>query len=221
MIYADSGKLAATVAGASPFPHLLCSDFIPADKLADIHRDFPQPPSGGSFPLSALKYGDAFARLTDEIRSPEITEILAEKLDAPIAGRPTMITVRGFCRETDGKVHRDSGGKMVTVLLYLNRGWSGEETGGRLRLLRSGDNVDDYFLETPPTGGALLAFRCDDNAWHGHLPFAGERRAVQLNWVKSNAYRRRESARHFISATAKKVRGVFGGRLSHHDKSGN
>lgn len=210
MIYVDRQKLVQTAAGDSPFPHLLCSNFIRADKLADIHRDFPAPPDAGSFPLSSLQYGRAFAELTDEIRSPEITEILAEKLRAPIVGRPTMITVRGFCRETDGKIHLDSGGKLVTVLLYLNRDWRGDEIGGRLRLLRSGGDLNDYFLETPPEGGALLAFRCDQNAWHGHLPFAGERRAIQLNWVVSDAYRRRESARHFISATAKKIRAAFG-----------
>ena len=214
MKFIERQKLAETAAGDAPFPHLLCPDFIRADKLADIHRDFPAPPGAGSFPLSALRYGGAFAELTEEIRSPEIAEILAEKLQSPIVGRPTMITVRGFCRETDGKIHLDSGGKMVTVLLYLNRGWAGGENGGRLRLLRSGGDLDDCFLETPPDEGVLLAFRCDNNAWHGHLPFSGERRSIQLNWVVSDSYRRREAARHFVSATAKKVRAVFGRKRS-------
>lgn len=173
-----------------------------------INQDFPSVPSAGSFPVGTLRCGQAFSALVDEIRSSEMTQIIGEKLDADICGKPTMVTVRGFCRETDGKIHLDSGGKLVTVLLYLNTDWD-EKTGGRLRLLYDGSNLDNYFLESPPGSGTLLAFRCDSNAWHGHLPYAGERRAIQLNWVTGNGYRRREATRHFISAAAKKARAFF------------
>ena len=40
-------------------------------------------------------------------------------------------------------------------------------------------------MEVPPTEGTLLAFRRADNSWHGHKPFAGERRVIQFNWVTS------------------------------------
>ena len=210
MGYSDWVKLEAAAAQSAPFPYVLCEDFIIADKLLAIHRDFPQVPGAGSFPLGTLKCGDAFAALTDEIRGERMTEILSEKLQVPLSGHPTMVTVRGFCRETDGKIHRDSRGKMATVLLYLNRDWE-DKGGGRLRLLNGADNIDDYFLEVPPGNGALLAFRCDDNAWHGHLPFAGARRAIQLNWAVNNNYRRRESVRHFLSATLKKTRSLARG----------
>ena len=206
MKYCDVDKLEQTAAAAAPFPHLLCENFVCADSLAAVHRDFPRVPAAGSFPLAALKCGDAFAGLVEEARGGEVTRILAEKLKAPILHSPTMATVRGFCRDSDGKTHLDSNGKLITVLLYLNRKWSDGE-GGRLRLLNGkGDDINDYFLETPPGNGTLLAFRCDDNAWHGHLPFNGERRSIQLNWVESRAYQRREGARHFVSAFFKKVR---------------
>ena len=209
----DFTKLAAAAAESAPFPHVLCEDFIRAEKLPEIHRDFPAVPGGGSFPLSSLKYGPMFAALIDEISGGKMADILSEKLAVSLTNHPTMVTVRGSCRETDGKIHRDSEGKIITVLLYLNREWGERQNGGRLRLLNNGDNINDYFLETPPTNGALLAFRCDNNAWHGHLPFAGERRAIQLNWVTSRAYRRREAARHFVSAALKKTRRmVFGNR---------
>lgn len=215
MHHANLEKLTQTASAQSPFPHIVCEDFVPAGALEAIHRDFPPVPAAGSFPLSSLSSGKAFADLVDALRGEETARILADKLDAPIVGRPTMVTVRGFCRETDGKIHLDSGGKMVTVLLYLNRDWQNETGGGRLRLLRGGEDIDDYFLEIPPGDGVLLAFRCDNNAWHGHLPFAGERRAIQLNWVTSGAYRRREAARHLLSATAKKIRAKIAGRKTH------
>ena len=67
---------------------------------------------------------------------------LGEKLGLPLSDHPTMITVRGLARATDGKIHTDSGGKLATVLLYINDGWNAE--GGRLRLLRSAGDLDDY-----------------------------------------------------------------------------
>ncbi len=212
--YSDFKKLSTIQSEKIPFPHLLCSDFIPTEALTAIHRDFPKVPAAGSFPLSTLNGGKAFAALIDEIRSAKMAQLLGDKLGADLSDRPTMVTVRGFCRATDGKIHLDSGGKLVTVLLYLNTDWD-KNTGGRLRLLHDDKNIDNYFLESPPGNGTLLAFRCDDNAWHGHLPYAGERRAIQLNWVASKAYHRREAVRHVVSATLKKARAVFK-KTKHH-----
>jgi hypothetical protein len=115
-----------------------------------------------------------------------------------------MVTVRGQCRPTDGKIHTDSTGKLVTVLLYINGGWSAP--GGRLRLLRTSTDIEDYAVEVPPDAGTLLAFRCTDNAWHGHKPFEGARRSIQLNWVRDAAYLRKEQIRHRVSAFFKRAR---------------
>ena len=222
---ANLDKLAETTAGASPFPHLLCADFIRAERRAEVHSSFPAPPGPGSFPLPSLKNGGAFSELIDDMRGEKMAAILADKLQAPVQDRPTMVTVRGFCRPTDGKIHRDSGGKLITVLLYLNPDWQqnpsaeSSDSGGCLRLLRGADDINDYFLETPPADGTLLAFRCDENAWHGHLPFDGPRRSIQLNWVQNHAYRRREATRHFVSAFFKKTRALFSN--SHSREGGN
>ena len=71
---------------------------------------------------------------------------------------------------------------MITVLVYLNTDWS--HRGGKLRLLRSATDMEDYVAEVPPVGGTLLAFRRSENSFHGHKPFEGERRIIQLSWVK-------------------------------------
>ena len=33
--------------------------------------------------------------------------------------------------------------------------------------------------------GTVFAFLRSDNSWHGHQPFAGERKVVQVAWVTS------------------------------------
>ena len=88
-----------------------------------------------------------------------------------------------------------------------------ESVGGRLRLLRSGNDLDDMVLEVPPEEGTLLAFKRSDNSWHGHKSFAGERRVLQFNWVTSGEVVRREQGRHRFSATIKKIFGAIAARL--------
>jgi hypothetical protein len=76
-------------------------------------------------------------------------------------------------------------------------------------LLRSSDNLDDIVFELPPVAGTLLVFKRSDNSWHGHKPFTGERRVIQLNWVTDAEVVRREQGRHRFSAMTKKIFGRF------------
>ncbi len=118
-----------------------------------------------------------------------------------------MYTVRGFVREKDGSIHTDSETKIITVLLYMNERW--ENDAGRLRLLRSGADLEDYVAEVPPYGGTLLVFKRSDNSWHGHKPASGPRRAIQLNWVTSQEVVDHEQRRHQISTKFKKFKNLF------------
>lgn len=187
-----------------PFDHVVVPDFVPAETLQRVMKDFPAVAGAGSYPLSALRGGAAFSALTDILQGEEMTAAISEKFDIPLSDRPTMITVRGQCRPSDGQIHTDSRGKLVTVLLYLNESW--DTGGGRLRLLRTPDDIDDFAVEVPPGGGTMLAFPCTENAWHGHKSFEGMRRSIQLNWVRDIGYLRKERFRHGVSALFKKAR---------------
>jgi len=97
----------------------------------------------------------------------------------------------------------DDGVFLASSSLYLNTNW--ENQGGRLRLLRSGNNLEDFAAEVPPMGGALLAFLRSDKSWHGHHPYEGKRRAIQLNWVTDQSVADREQARHGLSSKIKRL----------------
>lgn len=114
-----------------------------------------------------------------------------------------MTTVRGRCDLSDGRIHTDLRSKIITVLIYMNEGW--QEAGGRLRLLRSADDLSDIIVEVPPVAGTLLAFKRSDNSWHGHEPFSGERRVIQFNWLTSQGNRQIAMLRHHTSASFKRV----------------
>lgn len=188
-----------------PFAHFVVRDFVPKSVMADIDRDFPEVPKRGSFPMSELDSGPTFRALVEYLESEEVAVKFSEKLGIDLVGRPTTMTIRGYSGEQDGRVHTDSRSKLVTVLLYLNRDWKPEDGG--LRLLNS-DNLDDYFDEVLPAAGTLLTFLNTENAWHGHKPFVGQRRSIQLNWVVSDAAVRRSEWRHGLSA---KIKRWFGG----------
>lgn len=188
-----------------PFPFVMVPHFVRGANIEAINADFPRVTHAGSFPLPTLKYGPAFAAFMDAIRGPEFTNVVAQKLGIDLAGRPTMITVRGQSAARDGQIHTDSRTKLVTVLIYMNGRW--ESPTGRLRLLRSPDNLNDVIAEVPPDEGTLLVFENKPNAWHGFEPFDGPRRVIQLNWVTNGRVVWWEQTRHKISAFFKRLRG--------------
>ncbi|PPR21999.1 MAG: hypothetical protein CFH40_01449 [Alphaproteobacteria bacterium MarineAlpha10_Bin3] len=199
--------LRRAVLNTEPFDHIIATGAIAREKVQEVGRDFPVLERPGSIPLGKLEYGPAFARLIDDLKGPELTRIVSEKFDIDLTGRPTMITVRGWCRPRDGKIHTDSRRKLVTLLLYMNTGW--ESGGGRLRLLRSPGDIEDYGAEVPPDGETLLIFKCTPNAWHGHKSFDGKRRTIQVNWVSDEKYLRWEQRRHGISTFFKRLGAAF------------
>lgn len=188
-----------------PFPFVVVPNFVTGERLDEIENDYPVISKPGSFPLETLRAGPSFCKFVHELRQPAFRKVLGRKLDINLERRPTTVTVRGHARRTDGRIHLDSKSKLVTVLVYMNGEW--EADGGRLRLLNSPDNLDDMIMEVPPARGTLLAFLNVPHAWHGHKPFQGERRVVQLNWVRNHWVVWREKTRHSLSALTKHLAG--------------
>lgn len=200
-------RLDATPLVEAPFKHLVLRDFVDPAALAAAQAAYPEVPGPGSHPPSGLKISGAFQALMDALEGAGFREAVEKKFDIDLTGRPTMYTVRGFCRARDGQIHTDSKTKIITVLLYMNdAAWPSD--GGRLRLLRSGDDLEDYFDEVEPAGGTLLVFQRADNSWHGHHSYEGPRRAVQLNWVTDASVVAKEQGRHGLSTGIKKLFGL-------------
>jgi hypothetical protein len=184
-----------------PFDFVIVENFLRPDRVPGLVAGFPRVRRHGSFPLEAVACDTAFAGLAAELEGDALRREIERKFAIDLSGRPTMITVRGHSDGKDGRIHTDSATKLITLLLYLNPGW--DETGGRLRLLRRGDDLDDCVAEVAHVAGAMVAFRRSAASFHGHYPHRGERRVVQLNWVTELSVVRREVARHRWSARLK------------------
>ena len=207
MTYCDFDALEHTPLQRDPFDFLVVPDFIKAERFPAVIADYPVVPGPGSHPPAELTIRGKFKELMGELLGSQFRSTIERKFAIDLTGRATMYTVRGFVRDKDGSIHTDSTTKIITVLLYMNERW--QEDAGRLRLLRGPDNLDDYVAEVPPYGGTLLVFKRADNSWHGHKPFSGPRRAIQLNWVTSQEVVDAEQRRHQVSTRFKKFKRFF------------
>ena len=187
-----------------PYNYIVLKNFISNQFLDKARKDYPVVPGPGSHPPNGLKIYGGFKLLMEELLGNDFRKVIENKFKVSLKDYPTMYTVRGYCRAKDGKIHTDSKTKVITVLLYMNDDhWPSDN--GRLRLLNSGTDLEDYFDEIEPKGGTLLIFKRSDNSWHGHHSFEGERRAIQLNWVLNDAVVEREQGRHGFSSKLKKL----------------
>jgi hypothetical protein len=199
----DLDKLRAARVESTPYHYVIVPGFLSADTVSRINATYPRIEKGGSYPIESLDAGMTIKDVIDELDSPSFESVIEEKFDVELEGRPKMYSLRGYTRGKDGQIHTDSKDKIMTVLLYLNENW--QQPGGRLRILKNGSDVDDYVAEVPPDNGTLLVFKRSDCSWHGHHPFEGQRRSLQMNWMTSEGSKGFHAIRHKISAAVKKV----------------
>ena len=202
MALLDLAKLEAATVATAPYAYTIVPGFLAPDGLRTVVAGYP-PLKAGSYPLEEVPMTPALRALIEALDGPEFERIVEKKFAVGLAGKPKMYSLRGYTRAKDGQIHTDSKDKIITVLLYLNEHWN--QPGGRLRLLRSGRDVEDYMAEVPPDNGTLLIFKRSETSWHGHHPFDGPRRSLQMNWMTSEGSKGFHAIRHKISATFKKL----------------
>jgi len=165
-----------------PCDFVVVPEFVRREALETVNRDYPEITAPGNFPPEDLRYGESFATLLAELESEEMRHAFAGKFGLDLDDLVLQSTVRKFSERSDGAIHNDSRTKIVTALIYFNDTWP--HPGGRLRLLRSAKNIDDYAAEVVPERGTLIAFRRSERSYHGFLPCEAERRSLQMYWVK-------------------------------------
>jgi SM-20-related protein len=196
-------QLAAAKIETEPYEYVIVPNFLSAESLKRINETYPPINQGGSFPIESLQSTMTIKEVIDELDGPEFQKLIEQKFGVDLTDRPKMYSLRGYTRGKDGQIHTDSKDKIITVLLYMNEVW--DKPGGRLRILRDGKNVDNYVAEVTPEKGTLLVFKRSDKSWHGHHPFEGPRRSLQMNWMTSEGSKGWHRVRHKISAAVKKL----------------
>ncbi|WP_287787901.1 2OG-Fe(II) oxygenase [Acidiphilium sp.] len=200
----DESAIAAARLVRDPYDYAFVEQAMPAALKEKVLADAPTIPDRGSYGLPSLRYGAQFGAVVRDLLSPRFRRLVEDKFDMDLSRRPPVIVMMGNTtgHYNEGYAHPDSKHKIVTVLLGFTRAWPYER--GRLRVLRSADREDVAF-EFAPEFGRMLMFRVCDHSWHGFLPQKGPRMSLQLCFVDSEWYVRREYWRHGASAMAKSI----------------
>ncbi len=208
----DVGRLARhdTVLAHAPFSFLVAREQLADDARAALREDFPHYAGAGFFPWDAADCGPAVNALVRELTSPAFADAIGSRLGMEqLGGHPTLVTICRSLNRRHGNIHTDSKSKIATALLYLNERWNPED-GGCLRLLSRVDDIDSVVVpEIPPLYGHLVVFKRSDHSFHGHVPFEGERRVIQVAWLASEADVRRKTQRGRFSRFVKWVAGAL------------
>ncbi|WP_310619555.1 2OG-Fe(II) oxygenase [Flexibacterium corallicola] len=196
--------LKASNTRSSPFQYMVGEKVLSKAQAAEVRRDYPKIRQTGYLPLSKLERVGAFKDLIDDLQKPELAEILSEKLELDLLGKPRMITVRRLSKHGDGRIHNDSKSKICTMLIYLNEEWDNSE-GGAIRALNGDQDMDDYAEEVAPLAGNVFAFKRSETSWHGHPSFKGERYVVQVTFLISQQELARKEKRGGLQTKLKRL----------------
>jgi hypothetical protein len=182
-------------------------------QLDDAHRnallvDFPRYHSAGFFPYEPADCGPSVQALVEEALSPAFADALGRRIGIEgLGAHPALAILCESLNRRHGTLHTDSRSKVASALLYLNESWP-HGSAGCLRFLADGDDIEAMVVpEIVPLYGTLVAFARTDDSWHGHLPFEGERRVLQVAWLTSEGELLRKQKRGRFSRWWKKLAG--------------
>jgi SM-20-related protein len=202
----DLARIRQAPLSREPYPHFLCSDLLRQEKIEDLRGSFPEIDKPGYLTVEEVSLKGAFRELIEQLEGDEVSEALSEKFGQNLHPYPRLTTVMRWSQRKYGAIHTDGASKVMTMLVYMNDAWNTGE-GGRLRVLYDGKNYEPFAVEVPPVMGTAFAFLRSDNSWHGHLPFTGERKVVQIAWIKDRAELERKKRRNSVAQSFKSIFG--------------
>jgi len=202
----------STVVSQAPFPLLIAHGVLDPAAARALDEDFPRYRGAGFFPHAAADCGPSMNALVGELTAPAFADRVGTLLGIErLSQYPVLVTICRALNLRHGTIHTDSQSKVASALVYLNPDWAPSHAGC-LRFLSSGNDIEALVApEIKPLYGALTAFRRTENSFHGHLPYEGERRVIQVAWLVDAAAVDRKTRRGRFSRAIKWVSGRLDG----------
>lgn len=177
-------EFASRYQNASPFPHIVVDDFLPADLLRRVTAEFPQ--------RHAPEFDDAYSQLKasyrlDAIASDFIGNLLLALNTAPMIGfLEAMTGIKGLvpdpffegaglhetARGGHLSVHADFNyhkklrlRRRINIIIFLNEDWQ-QDWGGELELWDKAMTRKE--VGALPILGRMVTFNTESDTYHGH-----------------------------------------------------
>ncbi|WOX05312.1 2OG-Fe(II) oxygenase [Microbulbifer pacificus] len=200
-----------TLVNTEPFNFMVAKGLLPADIMPSLLADFPRLKGAGYLPYESEQCGTAVNALIARLQEPEFADAIGDRLGLDrLSQYPTFVSISRSLKKRHGNIHTDGKSKIATALLYLNGDWA-QTSEGCLRFLNRIDDFEDTVVpEIPPVYGTLVAFKRADNSFHGHLPFEGERRVIQIAWLVSADDKARKAKRGRLAHKLKQLQQWLG-----------
>jgi SM-20-related protein len=196
----DLNAIAGGEVRTEPYRYFYGAGFLRPEAITPISSDFPKLDNAGFLTLDRVPAAGSFSQFLEELQSQPLSAAVSEALAFNLVGLPQLVTVMRWCPRRAGRIHTDGASKLATMLVYLNPTWTGGSNGA-IRALRSASDVNAYAEEVLPHMGNIFGFLRSECSWHGHLPFEGERRVVQITWLDSEeAVTRKQRNNRFAQA---------------------
>jgi len=195
-----------------PFPFMVAHGQLPDEVRGDLDRDFPHYASAGFFPYDPADCGPSVNTLIENMTAPAFARVIGQRLGIEHLDQyPTLVTLCRLLNKRHGTIHTDSKSKVATALIYLNPQWP-DTSDGCLRFLHKIDDIDSVVApELAPLYGEFAVFKRCENSFHGHLPYEGERRVIQVAWLVDADAVDRKTRRGRVSRAVKWLLGRIDG----------
>ncbi|MBL8805540.1 MAG: hypothetical protein JNN22_01735 [Rhodospirillales bacterium] len=178
----DINALLSTPLIREPFEHVVVPRFVGQASLEWIWRNWPDLGRSGGVPLEQIAQTHPIRALIEQFEADEFREAVEIKFQLDLRYRRTVFCLTDRCRGP-WPIHVNPPPNVVSVLFYPNIPTDdGEGDAAGVRFTRSQASIEDFVTEIPPLGGALAAFRCRPNAWHGRAPHFGRRLQLEMSW---------------------------------------
>lgn len=204
----------ASVVRDAAFPLLIADGLLAAADAPALSKDFPRYRGAGFFPYQAQDCGPAMNALVAELTAPAFAGLIGQRLGIEqLSTFPVLVTICRSLNLRHGTIHTDSRSKVASALLYLNPDWT-DTHAGCLRFLSLPNDIDALVApEIRPVFGAFTAFKRTGTSFHGHLPYEGERRVIQVAWLVDDTALSRKTRRGRWSRAIKWLAGRLDGWL--------
>lgn len=196
---------------ATPFPHIVIDDFLPARLIDTLHADFPNQPTSAEKHYERGYKGHFKRQINPNECAASIREIFAAFNSAPMLQFLEELTgIKGLIPDSHfvgGGLHETSTGgflgvhsdfrinrrlhveRRINAIIYLNKGWQ-PEYGGDLELWDKG--MTTCLKKVSPIYNRCVIFNTDEDSNHGHpepltTPEGITRRSVALYYYTANA----------------------------------
>ncbi|MDE2421303.1 MAG: 2OG-Fe(II) oxygenase [Gammaproteobacteria bacterium] len=189
-----------------PFNFVLANNILSNEAQFELDRDYPKYKEAGFLPYNPDECGPSINTFVEELTSKGFSDYVGDMLGIEnLHQYPTLITLCHLFNKRFGTIHTDSKSKVATALIYMNHDWP-DTSDGCLRFLK---RIDDIVVpEIRPIYGNFTIFKRSDNSFHGHLPYEGERRVIQIAWLTSEEEKMRKNKRGRFT---RKLKQLFGG----------